>query len=139
MLEWTNTKTEGERPRFTPQKGWIIMAVISLPQAVERFVSATNAHDADALFAVFAPGAVVVDDGATFATEAELRGLIKDQIVAPKVVLTPISYDADRLVASGDGDFPGSPLTFAFTFTTKDDLVTHLSIELVTSLSIELA
>lgn len=107
------------------------MAVISLPQAVEQFVSATNAHDADALFAVFAPGAVVVDDGTTFATEADLRGLIENQIVAPKVVLTPISYDADRLVASGAGEFPGSPLTFAFTFMTENDLVTHLSIELV--------
>ena len=105
------------------------MAVISLPQAVEQFVSATNAHDADALFAVFAPEAVVVDDGATFATEAELREFI-NQIVAPKVVLTVISYEADRLVASGDGEFPGGPLTVAFTFTTKDNLITHLSIEL---------
>jgi hypothetical protein len=107
------------------------MAVISLPQAVEQFVSATNAHDADALYAVFAPGAAVVDDGATFATEDELRGLIENQIVGVNVVLTPISYDDDRLVASGAGEFPGSPLTFAFDFTTKDDLVTHLSIELV--------
>jgi ketosteroid isomerase-like protein len=106
------------------------MPVISLPQTIEQFVSATNAHDADALLAVFAPDAVVVDDGATFATEAELRGFVENQIVAPKVVLTPISYDADRLVASGDGDFPGGPLTFAFTFATKDDLITHLSIEL---------
>jgi ketosteroid isomerase-like protein len=107
------------------------MAVISLPKAVEQFVSATNAHDADALFAVFAPNAVVVDDGHTFDTEAKLLGLIKDQIVAPKVVLTPISYDGDRLVASGDGEFPGGPLTFAFDFTTKDGLITNLSIELV--------
>jgi ketosteroid isomerase-like protein len=106
------------------------MAVISLPQAVEQFISATNAHDADALYAVFAPGAVVVDDGATFATEDELRGLIKNQIVGVKVVLTPISYDDDRLVASGDGEFPGAPLTFAFTFTTKGNLITHLSVEL---------
>ena len=106
------------------------MSVISLPQAVEQFVSATNAHDADALFAVFAPEAVVVDDGTAFATEPELREFIKVQMVAPKVVLTPTSYDADRLVASADGEFPGGPLTFAFTFTTKDNLITHLSIEL---------
>ena len=105
------------------------MAVISLPQAVEQFVSATNAHDADALLAMFAPEAVVVDDGATFATEAELREFL-NQIVAPKVVLTVISYEADRLVASGDGEFPGAPLTFAFTFTTKGNLITHLSVEL---------
>jgi ketosteroid isomerase-like protein len=105
------------------------MAVVTLPKAVDDFVSATNAHDADALFAVFAPDAIVVDDGATFATEAELRGFIGNQMVAPKIVLTPISYDADRLVASGDGEFPGGPLTFAFDFATKDNLITHLSIE----------
>ena len=105
------------------------MAVVTLPKAVDEFVSATNAHDADALFAVFAPDAIVVDDGATFATEAELRGFIGNQMVAPKIVLTPISYDADRLVASGDGEFPGGPLTFAFDFATKDNLITHLSIE----------
>ena len=84
MLGWTHTKTEGERPKFTRQKGTITMAVISLPQAVEQFVSATNAHDADALFAVFAPEAVVVDDGATFATEAELRKFIKNQDGRPQ-------------------------------------------------------
>jgi ketosteroid isomerase-like protein len=105
------------------------MAVVTLPKAVDEFVSATNAHDADALFAVFAPDAIVVDDGATFATEAELRGFIGNQMVAPKIVLTPISYDADRLVASGDGEFPGGPLTFAFDFATKDNLITRLSIE----------
>jgi ketosteroid isomerase-like protein len=105
------------------------MAVVTLPKAVDDFVSATNAHDADALFAVFAPDAIVVDDGATFATEAELRGFIGNQMVAPKIVLTPISYDSNRLVASGDGEFPGGPLTFAFDFATKDNLITHLSIE----------
>jgi hypothetical protein len=107
------------------------MAVSTLPQVVEQFVSATKAHDADAMFAAFAPGAVVVDDGHTFDTEEKLRSLIKDQIVAPKVVLTPISYEGDRMVASGAGEFPGSPLTFAFTFTTEDNLITHLAIELV--------
>jgi ketosteroid isomerase-like protein len=105
------------------------MAVVTLPKAVDDFVSATNAHDADALFAVFAPDAIVVDDGATFASEAELRGFIGNQMVAPKIVLTPISYDSNRLVASGDGEFPGGPLTFAFDFATKDNLITHLSIE----------
>ena len=105
------------------------MVVITLPQAVDEFVSAINAHDADALFAVFAPGAVVVDDGTTFANEEQLRGFIGNQIVAPKIVLTPISYEGDRLVASGDGDFPGGPLTFAFMFATKDNLIPRLSIE----------
>jgi len=32
-------------------------------------------------------------------------------------------------VASGDGDFPGGPLDFAFDFETEDDAITSLSIE----------
>ncbi|MCS5723676.1 hypothetical protein N1028_19475 [Herbiconiux sp. CPCC 203407] len=32
---------------------------------VQRFVAATNAHDGDALLALFAPGATVIDDGTT--------------------------------------------------------------------------
>ncbi|MDA0183993.1 nuclear transport factor 2 family protein [Solirubrobacter phytolaccae] len=105
------------------------MPVITLPEAVETFVATTNAHDGDALFALFAPGATVIDDGATFATDEEIRGFIKAQLVDPKVVITPTSYEDGRLVASCDGEFPGGPLTFAFVFTTKDDAITHLSID----------
>lgn len=105
------------------------MSEITLPQAVEDFVTATNAHDGDGLLAVFAPGAVVVDDGTTYATETELREWIKVHQVDPKIVITPTSFDADRLVASVDGEFPGGPLSFAFTFATKGDAITHLSIE----------
>ncbi|MFF9490421.1 nuclear transport factor 2 family protein [Streptomyces sp. NPDC014676] len=106
-----------------------IMAVITLPQTVQNFVTATNAHDSEALFAVFAPGATVVDDGTTYATEADIRGFIKVHLVDPKVVITPISYGAGRMMAPPASEAPGGPLTFAFTFETKDDLITHLSID----------
>jgi hypothetical protein len=105
------------------------MTLITLPQAVENFIATTNAHDGDALFAAFATRATVVDDGTTYATEAELRGWIKVHQVDPKLGITPTSYDAGRLVASVDGEFPGGPLTFAFTFETKDDVITNLSID----------
>lgn len=106
------------------------MSALTLPQVVDNFVTANNAHDGDALFALFAPGATVVDDGATFATAEEIRGLIDNQLVGPKVVITPTAYEDDRLVASCDGDFPGGPLTFAFVFQSHDDAITHLAIEL---------
>ena len=111
-----NRRTEGERPESTHQKGMDHHGCHQ-PSAGRRAVHLSHQRPrrGRAQHAVFAPDAVVVDDGATYATEAELRGLIQNQIVAPKVVLTPISYyEADRLVASGDGDFPGNPLTFAF-------------------------
>ncbi|MFI7587369.1 hypothetical protein ACIB24_09875 [Spongisporangium articulatum] len=44
-------------------------------------------------------------------------------------MLTPTSFEGDRLVASGDGDFPGGPLSFAFVFAIEDDRVTDLVID----------
>lgn len=105
------------------------MTVITLPKAVEDFVATTNTHDGDALFTVFAPGATVADDGTTYSTEAEIREWITVHQVNPRIVITPTSFEGDRLVASVDGEFPGGPLTFAFTFATRDDLITALSIE----------
>jgi hypothetical protein len=125
----------GRHPRhgcgttLDPIEGRITMTAITLPQAVETFVSAVNAHDADALLAAFGPGATVDDAGTTFAGEAELRDFVQVHLVAPRIELTPISYDAGRMVASGDGDFPGGPLTFAFAFETAGDRITHLAIE----------
>lgn len=105
------------------------MTVSNLPQAVEQFIAANNAHDGDALLALFAPGATVADDGKTHTTAAEIRAWIKSHLTDPNIVITPKSYAAGRLVASGDGDFPGGPLDFAFDFETKDDAIARLSIE----------
>lgn len=105
------------------------MTAITLPKAIENFVSATNAHDVDALQGAFAPGATIVDNGTAFATEAEVLEFFQVHLIAPKIVLTPTSYEHGRLVASGDGDFPGGPLSFAFTFGLEDDAITDLVIE----------
>ncbi|WP_354697901.1 nuclear transport factor 2 family protein [Paraconexibacter sp. AEG42_29] len=107
------------------------MAAITLPEAVEQFVTRTNAHDVDVLLAVFAPEATVGDDGKTYTTEAEIRGWIQSHLIDPKVVLTPTAYEGDRMIASGDGDFPGGPLPFAFDFAIQDGLITRLAIEAV--------
>lgn len=44
-------------------------------------------------------------------------------------MLTPTSFEGNRLVASGDGDFPGGPLSFAFVFDIKDNQIADLVIE----------
>ncbi|WP_433788474.1 nuclear transport factor 2 family protein [Actinoplanes sp. CA-252034] len=102
---------------------------ITLPDAVGTFIAATNAHDANALAAVFSDGATVRDDGKTWAGGTEIREWIHGHLINPRIVLTPTSFADDRLVASGDGDFPGGPLSFAFVFGIKDDQVTDLAIE----------
>ncbi|MFG1994475.1 nuclear transport factor 2 family protein [Actinoplanes sp. NPDC048988] len=101
---------------------------ITLPTAVENFVAATNAHDANALAAVFGDRATVRDDGKTWAGETEIREWIQGHLISPRIVLTPISFAGDRLVAAGDGDFPGGPLSFSFVFGIEDDQVIDLAI-----------
>ncbi|GAA0618789.1 SDR family NAD(P)-dependent oxidoreductase [Kribbella sandramycini] len=105
------------------------LSAVAVPKAVENFVEATNSHDVEALFAVFGDGAAVLDDGNTYRGETEIRAWIRTHLIEPKIVITPTSFENDRLIASNAGRFPGSPLTFAFTFATKDGLVTGLSIE----------
>jgi hypothetical protein len=104
------------------------MTVPNLPQAIAAFITSTNAHDADAILATFAPGATVADDGKTHGTEAEIRAWIASHLIEPRIVITPKSYADGRLVASGDGDFPGGPLDFAFDFETHGDAITSVSI-----------
>ncbi|MFY1681740.1 nuclear transport factor 2 family protein [Micromonospora sp. WMMD730] len=101
---------------------------ITLPDVVKNFIAATNAHDANALAAVFGDGATVRDDGRTWAGRTEIREWIQGHLITPRIVLTPTSFTDDRLVASGDGDFPGGPLSFSFVFTIEDDEVTDLTI-----------
>ena len=104
---------------------------IALPKAVENFIAATNAHDPNALAAVFHDEATVRDDGTTYTGEAEIREWVQAHLINPKIVLTPTSFAGDRLVASGDGDFPGGPLSFAFVFGIEDNQVTDLAIDAV--------
>ncbi|BCJ48375.1 polyketide cyclase [Actinoplanes ianthinogenes] len=105
------------------------MSVITLPKAVGDFIAATNAHDATSLATVFSDTATVRDAGKTWTGEAELREWIQGHLIDPKVVLTPTSFAGDRLIASGDGDFPGGPLSFALMFAIKHDKITDLAIE----------
>ena len=101
---------------------------LTLPSVVENFIAATNAHDAAALTAVFGDGATVHDDGKSYTGETEIREWIQEHLINPRIVITPTSFAGDRLVAAGDGDFPGGPLTFAFVFGIKDGQVTDLAI-----------
>lgn len=106
------------------------MTDITLPKAVEDFVAANNSHDVDAVMATLAPNAVVTDDGATYTDDAGIRAWIGSHLIAPRIVMTPTSFEGDRLVASSAGEFPGSPQAFAFTFDLDGDLVKGLSIDL---------
>ncbi|MBO0983619.1 nuclear transport factor 2 family protein [Rathayibacter sp. SD072] len=104
------------------------MSTITLPDAVDEFVAATNAHDAEALVAVFAADAVVIDDGTTYDTQDRIREWLTVHQIEPRVVITPMSFESGRLLASVDGDFPGGPLRFAFDVTETAGRIARLEI-----------
>jgi ketosteroid isomerase-like protein len=106
------------------------MSAITLPKAVENFVAANNSHDVDALMATLAADAVVSDDGETYTDDASIRAWIGSHLIAPKIEIAPTSFDGNRMVASSSGDFPGSPMSFAYNFDIDGDRVTGLSIDL---------
>lgn len=106
------------------------MSAITLPKAVENFVAANNNHDVEALMATFAADAIVSDDGETYTDDAGIRAWIGSHLVAPRIDITPTSFDGDRMVALSAGEFPGSPMSFAYNFDIDGDLVKGLSIDL---------
>ena len=106
------------------------MSEITLPKPIENFIAANNRHDVDALMATLTADAVVSDDGKTYTDDAGIRAWIGSHLIAPQIVITPISFQDGRMVASSAGDFPGSPQQFALIFVVDGDLVKDLSIDL---------
>jgi hypothetical protein len=84
---------------------------ITFPKAVENFIAATNAHDANALARSSRTGPTVRDDGKTW------TGGARDPRVDPGASDHPKNRAHADLVrgrpAGGrrDGDFPGGPLS----------------------------
>ncbi|GAA2519934.1 SDR family NAD(P)-dependent oxidoreductase [Winogradskya humida] len=102
-----------------------------MPSAVSRLVAALNAYDTDAVLAVFAPDAVVTDDGKTYRGHDEIRRWNTLEVAAARVVLTPLATTEEdgRTVVTmrATGDFPGSPLSFAFHLRPADPDFTRIA------------
>ncbi len=105
---------------------------IHLPPAIDLYVKAENAGDADALSGCFASDATVRDEGQIY------RGLaaIKEWKIATKKkynhTVAPLEV-AERdgktaLKAKLTGNFPGSPIVVEFSFVLKDGKIVSLEI-----------
>jgi hypothetical protein len=94
-----------------------------VPHAVEQYFLATNYSDTNHLLALFEPDAEVSDDGKTYHGLDELRRWSSEHHHGIRSVIrevTQSSAESVSLVADISGDFPGSPLTFAFDFHSAD-------------------
>jgi len=103
-----------------------------LPEILEAYYNATNAHDTSAMSACFAQNAVVHDEG------EELRGI---EAVTRWIESTTSKYCATAEVtevrqqgsevdvtALVSGNFAGSPISLDYHFTLEGDRILALSI-----------
>ena len=105
----------------------------ALPAAVTTYFDARPAGRYDEAAAVFAPDAVVVDDGRTYDGMAEVRPWIERTSTEFTYTTTPIGQevDGDRVVvlARIEGDFPGGVVDLFNRFTLREGVIERLVIE----------
>ena len=94
----------------------------ALPDILERYFEAQNAHDIDSMVICFAPNATVRDEGRDTAGTEAIRAWKIETSARYRITAEPIEsrIEADRtiVVVNVSGAFPGSPanLTYRFGF-----------------------
>ncbi|WP_326837424.1 nuclear transport factor 2 family protein [Amycolatopsis rhabdoformis] len=105
-----------------------------LPQPITEYLAAHQVHDAGRTLPLFAPDAVVADDGHTYRGHAEIRGWLgraASEFTFTTTLLDTEQVDDDHYVTTHhlEGDFPGGAVDLHFRFTLHAGLITHLVIE----------
>jgi hypothetical protein len=94
----------------------------NLPDVLDRYFAAQNAHDIDAMLACFAPHAAVHDEGHDIIGTAAIRAWQQETSAKYHITAEPLESqtedDRTVVVVKVSGTFPGSPanLTYAFGF-----------------------
>ena len=104
-----------------------------LPSAVRTYLRAHAARDVDTALRVFAPDAVVRDQGQTFRGTDEVGDFLRHagaEFTYTTELIGARRVDDTRWVAVNrlQGDFPGGLAELDYRFTLADDLVTELVI-----------
>lgn len=105
---------------------------IQLQHPLADFFSATNVKDADALCALFAPGATVDDEGIQYRGLDSIRGWIAETVERYEfnVDVIDASSGADQasIVGVVSGDFAGSPVKVRYDFTLDREKIASLKV-----------
>jgi hypothetical protein len=105
---------------------------INLPRSIADYVEANARLDVDGMLAAFAADAVVKDEAREHHGHAEIRPWIQSATIAARAIFTPKSWREDdgAVIVEGTtvGDFPESPLPFAFRFKLSDRAISTLEI-----------
>ena len=101
-----------------------------LPDILDRYFAAQNAHDIDAMVACFTADAAVHDEGRDIIGTDAIRSWTRETSAKYRVTVQPLTFTvADgrtTVVAKVSGTFKGSPanLTFRFGFSTDGRIST---------------
>lgn len=105
---------------------------IKLPRPIADYVEANARLDVDGMLAAFAADAVVKDEAREHNGHAEIKPWIQSATIAARAIFTPTSWrETDGAViveGTTAGDFPGSPLPFAFRFQLSGGAISALEI-----------
>jgi len=103
-----------------------------LPTPIAGYFAASNAHDAEALAALFTPDAHVHDEHADHPGREAIRNWAADTFRQYANVLSPLEADGQgdaTVVKTGvAGTFPGSPIELSFRFVTDGEAIRELEI-----------
>lgn len=107
---------------------------VSLPTAIERYISGKNTADFDTAVSGFSGLAVVMDEGRRYEGTAAIRAWMEETTAKYHdfAVVKSAAVEGDEVMVLADvsGAFPGSPLPFRFRFTLADDRIVGLEIVL---------
>jgi hypothetical protein len=112
-----------------------------LPALIEKYVRATNSHDAASFINLFADNAVVQDINREFQGTAAIKAWSEREIFDVRVTLEIIDFanrDGETIItAKVDGTFDRTglpdPLILVHDFAVKDDKIIRLRIALPTA------
>lgn len=92
-----------------------------LPDILDRYFAAQNAHDIEAMAACFAADAAVRDEGRDIVGTDAIRAWIRETGEKYRIIAEPLTcmVDDDRtvvVIVKVTGTFPGSPAKLTFRF-----------------------
>ena len=106
---------------------------MNLPPIIQTYITASNAHDVEAIVACFDDHAVVRDENAMQQGKTEIRRWATETIEKYKFQSKPLSADERGtetiLSVEVSGSFPGSPVMLEYQFTIANDKIQSLIID----------
>lgn len=105
----------------------------SAPAVIQRYFEAQSARDFDALIALFADDAVVIDEGQTRRGAHEIRAWRQDTVSAYEYTtdvrgLESVSDGTYVARVRLEGNFPGGTVDLRYRFSVDGDLIRRLEI-----------